>query len=101
MYFFWLSLVSLLAALLGVRIAWSRASSVNDSLLRRLYTRLRLWLTADERNLIFRRTLMSSVLARVSEIDISRSDEVSVSSAGFSGFQLVQADVLECLLLRM
>lgn len=56
MYFFWLSLISVLAAFLGVRIAW------------RLYTRLRLWLSADERNLVFRRTLMSSALVSVSSV---------------------------------
>ncbi|CAK9085794.1 unnamed protein product, partial [Durusdinium trenchii] len=56
MYFFWLSLISVLAALLGVRIAW------------RLYTRLRLWLSADERNMVFRRTIMSSALVSVCSV---------------------------------
>eukprot|EP00434_Breviolum_minutum_P018443 symbB.v1.2.016272.t2/scaffold1235.1/size130242/3 len=56
LYFFWLSLISVLAAFLGVRIAW------------RLYTRLRLWLNADASGVVFKQTLMSSAFVSVSSV---------------------------------
>ncbi|CAJ1399192.1 unnamed protein product [Effrenium voratum] len=55
-YFFWLSLISVFAALLGVSIA------------RRLYSRLRLWLTADAGLQVFKRTLMSAALVSASAV---------------------------------
>eukprot|EP00438_Fugacium_kawagutii_P013273 Skav218304 [mRNA] locus=scaffold2388:152513:156491:+ [translate_table: standard] len=56
MYFFWLSLISVLAAFLGVRTA------------RNLYTRIRGLLSAQERNALFKRTRISSALVSASSV---------------------------------
>eukprot|EP00931_Biecheleriopsis_adriatica_P066126 TRINITY_DN40532_c0_g1_i1.p1 TRINITY_DN40532_c0_g1~~TRINITY_DN40532_c0_g1_i1.p1 ORF type:complete len:439 (-),score=51.22 TRINITY_DN40532_c0_g1_i1:60-1337(-) len=58
-YFFWLSIVSVMAALLGVSIA------------RRLYKRLRVWITdSADAGVVFRKTLVSAALVSASSVSM-------------------------------